>query len=273
MRWLESLAAEATSLDAYLREIARFPELTVPEEHRLAERVQRRDDDAVGQLAASQLGLVLRYAQKYRHLGVPLADLVHDGNLALVDAARRFVPERDGRFGPYALWWVRQGVLHRLMQLPAGGFTTESDARAAYLVAALQVVVEHACAPRAATAADGPCLDGPRRLADDAWRLTPEVERLEDEEVDLDDIGSLLVDDGESALRVALASDLGLSLLELEPKERRALELRLGLLDGEPRSVDQIGDRLRISAARVERLSARAVQKLRRQRSVRSSLN
>ena len=75
MRWLESLAAEATSLDAYLREIARFPELPVADEQRLAARVQRRDDEAVTQLVASQLALVLRYAQQYRHLGVPLADL------------------------------------------------------------------------------------------------------------------------------------------------------------------------------------------------------
>ena len=111
VRWLESLAAEARSLDAYLREIARFPELTGAQERQLAERVRRRDSEAVAQLAASQLGLVLRYAQKYRHLGVSLGDLVHDGNLALVDAARRFHPERDGRFASYALWWVRQGIL------------------------------------------------------------------------------------------------------------------------------------------------------------------
>ncbi len=74
-------------------------------------------------------------------------------------------------------------------------------------------------------------------------------------------------------MRLALVSDLEASLLELEPKERRVLELRLGLIDGEPRSLDQVGDRLRVSPARAERLSAQAVRKLRRQRSVRSSLN
>ena len=74
-------------------------------------------------------------------------------------------------------------------------------------------------------------------------------------------------------VRVALVSDLGLSLLELEPKERRVLELRLGPGGRGAAKLDQMGDRLRISPARVERLSARAVQKLRRQRSVRSSLN
>jgi hypothetical protein len=72
VRWLESLAAEAVSLDAYLREIARFPELTGTEERHLSERVQRRDDDALARLVASQLALVLRYAQQYQYLGVPL---------------------------------------------------------------------------------------------------------------------------------------------------------------------------------------------------------
>jgi len=274
VRWLESLAAEAPSLDAYLREIARFPELTGAEERQLSERAQRRDDEAVAQLAASQLGLVLRYAQKYRHLGVSLVDLVHDGNLALVEAARRFRAERHGRFAAYALWWVRQGILHRLAQVPAGAELLDPDARAAHLSPALRAIVEHAfgAGPSGEPRRDLTHPDERRRLHD-AWRRPRERDPLEDDTLDLDDIGALLIDEGEDAVRSALASDLNLSLLELEPKERRTLELRLGLIDGEPRSVDQIGDRLRISPARVERLSARAVRKLRRQRSVRSSLN
>jgi RNA polymerase primary sigma factor len=270
VRWLESLAADAISLDAYLREIARFPELTTAEERHLAGRVQRRDDDALARLVASQLGLVLRYAQQYQYLGAPLADLVHDGNLALVDAARRFDPDRHGRFGTYALWWVRQGVLHRLAQAPTAAMP-DADDRAAALAPALRVGIERACGARPPD--DGGLLGEAGRGLEVPWRLTPELDRLDEDELDLDDLGALLVEDGEDAVRVALASDLGLSLLELEPKERRALELRLGLADGEPRSVDQTGARLRISPARVERLSARAVQKLRRQRSVRSSLN
>lgn len=270
MRWLESLAAEALSLDAYLRAIGRFPELTSSEERHLAERVQRRDDDALARLVASQLSLVLRYAQQYQYLGVPLADLVHDGNLALVDAARRFDPDRHGRFGAHALWWVRQGVLHRL-QMPASSVALDAEAQAAALAGALRAAVEQACGLRQPEA-ESLLADAGRGL-EVPWRLTPELDRLDEDELDLDDLAGLLVDDAEDAVRVALVSDLGLSLLELEPKERRALELRLGLADGEPRSAAQVGHRLRISPARVERLSARAVQKLRRQRSVRSPLN
>jgi RNA polymerase primary sigma factor len=271
VRWLETLAAAAISLDAYLREIARFPELTSAEERDLSERVQRRDDDALARLVASQLALVLRYARQYEVLGLPLADLVHDGNLALVDAARRYDPDRHGRFASYALWWVRQGILHRLSQATAGGGASDVDTRAASLAIALRVIVEQASGPRRPDADSrrvAPTLD-----PDVPWRLTPASERLDEDELDLDDVGALLIDEGEESVREALASDLGLSLLELEPKERQALELRLGLVDGEPRTVNQTGDRLRISAARVEHLSARAVQKLRRQRSVRSPLN
>jgi RNA polymerase primary sigma factor len=271
VRWLESLAAEAISLDAYLREIARFPELTSSEERDLSKRVKRRDGDALGRLVASQLALVLRYARQYDDLGLPLADLVHDGNLALVDAARRFDPDRHGRFGAYALWWVRQGILHRLSQATSAGIAADVETRAASLATALRVIVEQACGPRrsnegARRAEPGPDPDVP-------WRLTPELEHLDDDELDLDDVGALLIDEGEGPVREASASELGLSLLELEPKERQTLELRLGLVDGEPRTVNQTGDRLRISPARVEHLSARAVQKLRRQRSVRSPLN
>ena len=271
MRWLESLAAEAISLDAYLRAIARFPELTTIEERDLSERVQRRDEKALARLVSSQLAEVLRYAQQYQYLGTPLADLVHEGNLALVDAARRFNPGRHGRFGAYARWWVRQGVLNRLCQLPSAGGSSDEDSRAASLTAALRVVVEQACGRRSAD--EQPIVPPASRDGDVRWRRMPAAGRLDADKIDLDDVGALLLDEGEDAVREALASDLELSLLELEPKERRAIELRLGLVDGEPRSVDQTGHRLRISPARVERLSARGVRKLRRQRSVRSTLN
>ena len=97
--------------------------------------------------------------------------------------------------------------------------------------------------------------------------------RPADDQPDLDDLAPLIADSDDDSLRQALVSELEASLLDLEPKERRALELRLGLIDGEPRSSDQVGDRLRMSAARAERLSRRAVDKLRRQRAWRGPLN
>lgn len=273
MRRLESLAEESATLDAYLQEIARYPGLSPAEEHAVAARIQQRDEEALGRLVGAHLSLVVRYARRYRHLGVSLLDLVNDGNLALIDAARRFEPRVHGRFAAYALWWVRQGVLHRVSRLPgAGGRPADSDERAAHVVAALRAAVDGAFAPPD-DRRDALTADEVRGLHDHWRRGALRDWGSEEDSLDLDDLVPAIVDEHEDAVRLALVSDLETSLLELDPKERRVLELRLGLIDGEPRSLDQVGDRLRVSPARAERLSARAIRKLRRQRSVRSGLN
>jgi len=272
VRRIESLAADSATLHAYLQEIARFPPLDSAQERRLAERVRDRDEDALARLVEPHLGLVVRYARRYRHMGVPLLELVHDGNLALIDAARRFEPARHGRFAAYALWWVRQGVLHRLTLAPERHTRrVDADSRTSHLVEALGVAIEEACTRRAGEDELSP---SDIRLLGEQWRRVPESELLvDDESLDLDELVPAAIDEQEDAVRLALVSDLETSLLELDPKERRVLELRLGLHDGEPRSIDQVGDRMRVSPARAERLSTRAIVKLRRQRAVRSSLN
>jgi RNA polymerase primary sigma factor len=273
VRRLESLAEDSATLDAYLQEIARFPPITMAEERALAARVQQRDQDALAGLVGSHLNMVVRYACRYRHLGVSLLALVHDGNLALLDAARRFDPDQHGPFATYALWWVRQGLLHRVSLVDASeAGASDLDTGAGRFAAALEAAVEHAYAP--ADGAGDELTAHDIRMLDEHWLRMPEPTRLgDDDDLDLEDLGPAIVAEPEDPVRLALVSQLEASLLELEPKERRVLELQLGLRDGEPRSLDQVGTRLRVSLARVERLSARAVRKLRRQRSVRSSLN
>lgn len=98
MRRLESLASDSATLRAYLQEIAQFPPVSGDEERALAERIKGdRDDAALSRLVGAHLHGVVRYARRYRSLGVPLLDLIHDGNLALIDAARRFEPSRQDR--------------------------------------------------------------------------------------------------------------------------------------------------------------------------------
>ncbi len=249
-----------------------MPSLDASDEQRLAVRVQQRDEEALMDLARSQLALVVQYARRYAHLGVPLLDLVHDGNLALLEAARRFQPGRAERFAASALWWVRQAVLHRVTQGPGPLGFADEDGVTGRLAVALAEAVEQA--GRLPDEAGSELSAHDVRMLDEQWRRVAAPLPLgSDEDFDLDELAPLVSGDEADPLRQALASDLETSLLELEPKERRALELRLGLIDGEPRSVDQVSDRLRVSAARAERLSQRAVGKLRRQRAWRSPLN
>ena len=89
--------------------IARLPRLTPDEERELGRRIQRDGDEAaLRRLVEGNLRFVVSYAKRYRGLGVPFLDLIHEGNLGLMEAARRFDPERNVKFITYAVWWVRQ---------------------------------------------------------------------------------------------------------------------------------------------------------------------
>ena len=116
VRRFESLASESATLHAYLREIATFPSLTADDELELGRQIQDHGDQvALGRLVQANLRMVVGYAKRYRHLGVPLLDLIHEGNLGLIEAARRFDPSRSD-FQTAALWWIRQAMMHLLAE-------------------------------------------------------------------------------------------------------------------------------------------------------------
>src|SRR6059036_2580690 len=106
---------DASSLGAYLREIAKLPRLTPDEERALGARIQGdRDEGAMSRLVEANLRFVVSYAKRYRGLGVSFLDLIHEGNLGLMEAARRFDPSKNVKFITYAVWWVRESMTHVL---------------------------------------------------------------------------------------------------------------------------------------------------------------
>ena len=106
---------DASALGAYLREIAKLPRLTVDEERALGARIRfDRDEDALARLVEANLRFVVSYAKRYRGHGVSFLDLIHEGNLGLMEAARRFDPTHNVKFITYAVWWVRQSMMHVL---------------------------------------------------------------------------------------------------------------------------------------------------------------
>ena len=135
VRKFESLASESATLHAYLREIATFPSLT------------RDDEQELGRLVQANLHMVVGYAKRFRRLGVPLLDLIHEGNLGLIEAARRYDPSRSD-FQSSALWWVRQAMMHLLAEAGRTSDPTTSGLLAAAvqgrLVDAIRVALEYA---------------------------------------------------------------------------------------------------------------------------------
>lgn len=284
VRRIETLAADAATLQAYLREIGKFPRLTVDDEKDLGRRIrQHGDEDALRRLVESNLRFVVSYAKRYRHVGVPFLDLIHEGNLGVIEAARRFDPERNVKFISYAVWWIRQAIMHllsdsaRVYSLPAK--VSGAAARFGRQVAALQAQLEH--------------MPSTREIADELEISESDAEtllRLQRDDVSLSDrVHASRADDGpeladtladaaipdvdDELIRQALVQDLEAALAELEPKEQQVMRLRYGLEGGDPSTLQQIGDRLRLSRERIRQIESRAMQKLRRHKSLRSFLN
>src|SRR4029453_9494783 len=109
-------APTGDSLNAYIREISKFKPLSADDGKVLGRRIQQGDQEALQRLVEANLRFVVSYAKRYRGLGLAFLDLIHEGSLGLIEAAKRFDPERNVKFISYAVWWVRQAIFHSLSE-------------------------------------------------------------------------------------------------------------------------------------------------------------
>ena len=103
-------------LNHYLQEIARIPRLTPERERELGKKVQENDKAALEELVKANLRFVVSYAKRYRNSHVLFLDLINEGNIGLIHAARKFDPDKNVKFITYAVWWIRQAILHALSE-------------------------------------------------------------------------------------------------------------------------------------------------------------
>jgi RNA polymerase primary sigma factor len=225
-----------STLAAYLREIAKLPLLTTAEERELSHRIrQHQDDSALARLVESNLRFVVGYAKRYRGHGVSFLDLIHEGNLGLIEAARRFDPSRSVKFVAYAAWWVRQSMLNALSGRKGG----------------LSLPVFSAFLPGVAGDVPWTPIAAPDAAQWDLGETRAETAMVR--ETDFEELTSALRD--------------------LSRKELQVLRLRFGLDTDQPLTLQQIGDRLRLSRERVRQIESGAKEKLRRSATLRSHLN
>src|SRR5262245_22397966 len=234
---------DTRALSAYLREIAKLPRLSPDEERALGHRIQDdRDEAAITRLVEANLRFVVSYAKRYRGLGVSFLDLIHEGNLGLIEAARRFDPSRNVKFITYAVWWIRESMMHVLAD-QTRAFSFPPKLFATFGTGADDVSLS-----------DPVSTDSSRVVADTLQQ--GEVPPVEDDlihQADLDELAAALGD--------------------LNGKEREVVRLRFGLEDDEPRTLQEIGEKLRLSRERVRQIEGRAKEKLRRSTKLRSHLN
>ena len=258
------------SLDFYLQEISRIPLLTAPEEKELARRAFKGDVDAQEKLARHNVRFVVSVAKKFQNRGVPLMDLIGEGNLGLMTAARKFDPDRGVKFISYAVWWIRQAIqaalarhgrpvrvpLNRTADLNRLGRTTqllnERLGRAPTteeLVSATGLTRE---AVRALSAlhVEAVRLDHPMRETDDRGRLERFVP---------------LTQEGTDAAMLAKSrtDDLEEALAGLAPRDAKVLRLYFGLDDGNSHTLEEIGRMMGVTRERIRQLRDRALRQLR----------
>ncbi len=280
--------SDSGALQAYLRAIARIPRLTADEERELGALIRRGDQDALRTLVEGNLRFVVSYVKRYRGLGVPFLDLIHEGNLGLMEAARRFDPDRNVKFITYAVWWIRQAIAQALsLQSRAFSLPQKLSGVAARLgreVAALTEELARSPTPR--EIADG--LEISEGEVDALLRIGSVDVSLSDRvgagrgDADGPELAELLeqvaipaVDD--ELLHQAVSDRVRDALHELDTKEREVVELRFGLdRDGELRTLQEVGELLNLSRERIRQIESRAKEKLRRSKKageLRSYLN
>ncbi len=263
------VSAGEDDMRQFLREIRQYPRLEAQEEKLLALRCAQGDEEAIRRMVNSNLRLVVSVAREYSGRGVPLLDLIQEGSIGLLAAARKFDPTLDYRFSTYATKWIRQGITRCLMnhagliRVPA--HTAEQIRRVQSAAAAL--LQETGAVPTPGQIGEKCGMDEDKVLR--LLSFSPEICSL-DTPTGEDGEGSLawLLEDihapqpQEELVRRELEQTLEALLATLTDRQQQVLRLHFGMEDGACYSLEQIGNRLNISKERVRQIEKQAMDKL-----------
>jgi len=255
----------------YLRDIAQFPLLTREEEVKLARRIHKGDQEARAEMVRANLRLVVKIARDYANYGLPLLDLISEGNIGLMKAVERFDPKKGGKLSTYAAWWIKQSIKRALanqgktIRLPVHLVDKISKIRRV----STQMTEELGREPTDDELAEEIGLSAAKVSALKAAAVRPTSLDAPIGEDDSTEFGEI-VGDEEAADPFEMLRDKDLrdevgDLLDLlDDRERRIINSRFGLDGYKPKTLEEVGEKFGVTRERIRQLQNIALRKLRK---------
>ena len=257
-------------IKAYLKDVRKISLLTAEEEIDLAKKIKKGDREARNQMIRANLRLVISIAKRYVNLGVPLSDLIEEGNIGLMKSVDKFDPNRGFRFSTYAAWWIKQGISRavidqgKMIRVPV--YMNEE-------ILKYKKVVEELTHK----------LKRKTRIGEVAKRLQTTVDKVKDMEKSIAKMSSLdapIGEDGDGQVKdiiedqTMVSPDESLELFftreraqeflgMLNERERKIIDMRFGLSDGNTYTLAEIAKELGVSRERVRQVEAATIKKIR----------
>ena len=261
---------ESAALERYLQEIAKVDLITADEEVELAERIKEGDQVALERLVKANLRFVVSVAKQYQNQGLPLGDLINEGNLGLMKAAEKFDNTRGFKFISYAVWWIRQSILQalaehsRIVRLPLNRVTSITKISKAFSELEQKFGRE-------------PTNDEIANLLDIPIDEIIVARKNSNRHVSMDaplgdsEEGSLLnimvnensQDPEDVLIKESLSDEIGRVLASLTSRESDIVSHYFGLKNNQPLTLEEIGDRFELTRERVRQIKEKAIRRLR----------
>jgi len=260
------------SLDQYLKEISQYPLIDRAEEARLARLIREQDEEALDKLVRSNLRFVVSVAKKYQNQGVPLSDLINEGNTGLIRAAHKFDETKGIKFISYAVWWIRQAILQALAEQSRIVRVPLNRAGALHRIgrqssSLLQELGREPTVQEIAEGLDISKEEVERTMAISHSHLSLDAPLAPGEDSRLLDYLPDQYGPGpeDEVFEHALKRTVEEALASLKEREAKILRLYFGLDDQDPMTLEEIGELLDITRERVRQIKEKALSRLRHQ--------
>ena len=260
---------ETASLDKYLQEIGRVDLITAEEEVELAQRIKAGDELALEKLTKANLRFVVSVAKQYQNQGLSLPDLINEGNLGLIKAARRFDETRGFKFISYAVWWIRQSILQalaeqsRIVRLPLNKIGSINKINKAY--AQLEQELERPPTPaEVAVVVDLTEDEVKQSMKNSGRHVSMDAPLVEGEDSNMYNvIGSEDSPNPDEGLMVdSLRQEIERSLATLTPREGEVIRAYFGLNGEHAMTLEEIGEEFDLTRERVRQIKEKAIRRL-----------